>query len=203
MVDTLGPGVPHLASKLKSMYPGVTFSILNYGVGASNIEYGIERLTNDYTYLNEHKSSLLSQNPDVVIVESFAYNHWNNSKSDLDRQWLAINKIIETIKLNNPHTKIVLSATIAPYCPTYTDGSANLPPERKQIECDTVKAYLQNLVNFATSQKYPLADVYHASLNGSDGNPKYINSGDHIHPSEAGKSLFAQLVTSKIAGVLE
>lgn len=202
MVDTLGPGVPHLSQELKKAYPTISFTVLNYGVGASNIEYGITRLTNGYTYLEETKPALLSTNPDIVVVESFAYNHWDNSQSDLDRHWLAINKIIETIKNHNSNTKIILSSSIAPHCATYTDGSANLPPERKFKECETVKAYLQNMVNFATSQSYPLADAYHASLSGSDGQEKYINAGDHIHPSDAGKLLFAQKVAEQVKKLL-
>ena len=47
MIDTLGPDVPALKSKLSSLYPGVAFQLLNYGVGATNIDYGLERLTND------------------------------------------------------------------------------------------------------------------------------------------------------------
>lgn len=201
MVDTLGPGVPHLANELRIRFPGVKFTVLNYGVGASNIEHGIERLTNSYTYLNEAKTSLLSQNPDIVVVESFAYNHWDNTQSDLNRHWLDISKIINIIKTNSTNAKIILAATIGPYCPTYTDGSANLPPERKYVECETVKAYLQNIVNYAGSQKFPLADAYHASLTGRDGNPKYINQGDHIHPSDSGKQLFANKVANAFAAL--
>lgn len=202
MVDTLGPGVPHLRNELKKTFPTASFTILNYGVGASTIDYGITRLTEKYTYLGIEKVPLLSTRPDIVIVESFAYNHWENTKSDLDRHWLAIAKIVGIIKNQSPDTKIILSSTIAPHCATYTDGSANLPPERKFKQCETVKAYLQNMVNFATSQGYPLADTYHASLSGGDGQPKYINQGDHIHPSDAGKILFAQKVVEQIKIVL-
>lgn len=200
MIDTLGRDLPHLKQALKERYPTISFTLLNYGVGASNIEHGKDRLTNGYTYLGESKPPLLSQNPDIIIIESFAYNHWNNNQSDLDRQWLTIAKIIDTIKQHNPQTKIVLASTIAPYCPTYTNGSANLAEPYKFIACTTAKAYLKNMVNFATSQNYPLADAYHPSLQ-SDGNgaPKYINQGDHIHPSDAGKALFAEKVVEAIS----
>ena len=198
MVDTLGPDLPHMVKALKERFPLVTFTLLNYGAGATNIESGLSRLTNDYDYLGVHKPAVLSQNPDIIVIESFAYNHWEGTQSDLDRQWIAIAGVIETIKIRNPSTKIVLAATIAPFCATYTDGSANLPLERKFSECQTVMKYLQNLVNFATSQNYPLADAYHASLNGTEGNPKYINQSDHIHPSDSGKQLFAEKVSQAI-----
>ena len=106
------------------------------------------------------------------------------------------------VKTRNPDTKIILATAIAPYCPTYTDGSANLPEPRKFIQCETVKAYLQNTVRFAESENYPLANAYAASLQGNEGNPKYVNSGDHIHPSDAGKELFSKLLVEKIEKML-
>ena len=194
MIDTLGETLPDLLKQLKQRFPNTNFTLLNYGAAATNIEYGLKRLTDNYSYLGKNVSALLSQNPDIIVIESFAYNHWDNTLGDLNRQWLTLGKIVETIKSHNSNTKIVLAATIAPYCPTYTDGSANLPPERKFSECATVKAYLNNLINFATSQKYPLADAFHPSLQGNEGNPLYINAGDHIHPSNEGKQLFAKTV---------
>lgn len=202
MFDTLGPGIPHVASKLKAQYPKTNFTLINHGVGASNIESGLNRLTNGYTYLGEKRKAVLEENADIIVVESFAYNHWDDTQSDLDRHWTTIAKLVETIRQKNPQTKIILAATIAPHCPTYTDGSANLPPERKQKQCETVKKYLQNMVNFATSQKYPLIDAYHPSLKGTDGNPTYINQGDHIHPSDAGKNLFAREFMQVVQTVL-
>ncbi len=202
MVDTLGSDLPHLKKELSRRFPGIEFTLINHGVGASNIETGLTRLTNGYNYLGENRPAVLSQNPDIIVIESFAYNHWENTQSDLDRQWITLAKMTETIKSKNPDTKIVLATTIAPYCPTYTDGSANLPPERKSVECATVKAYLQNLINFAGSQGYPLADAYHASLSGGDGNLKYINQSDHIHPSDSGKALFSQKIAAAIEKVL-
>lgn len=202
MVDTLGRDLPHLSSFLKSRLPGIKFTLINHGVGAANIESGLSRLTNGYTYLGENRPAVLSQNPDIVVIESFAYNHWDNTQSDLDRQWTTLARMTDTIKSNNPETKIVLAVTVAPYCPTYTDGSANLPPERKYSECATVKAYLQNAVSFAGSSGYAVADAYHVSILNGEGNPKYINQTDHIHPSESGKMLFSRKVAEAIVNGL-
>lgn len=203
MIDTMGGNLPELASVLKSRFPGVTFRLLNYGAGATNIDSAEDRLHNSFNYLGTTKPPLFAEHPDIIVLESFAYNHWDNTQSDLDRQWLAIAHLTDVIKSALPDTKIVLAATIAPHCPTYTDGSANLAQPRKQIECDAVKAYLQNMVNFATGQKYPLANAYHASLSGGDGNPKYINGGDHIHPSTEGKILFSQKIADALQSLLK
>jgi len=201
MVDTLGPGVPHLQSKLTTLFPTTHFNILNYGVGATNAEYGLERLTHDYTYLGNHIASLVSQHPDMVVVESFGYNPFSIGEGALDRHWLTMAKIIDVLKGQIPGVKIVIAATIAPNAKVFGDGAAGLSfgPIDKWQHVDVIKKYLDSTVRFAQSQHLPLANIYNPSL-GSDGNGNlaYINPGDHIHYSDAGRELFAQKVTEAI-----
>lgn len=201
MIDVMQPDLPQLKSALQKYYPNAQFKLLNYGVGASNIEYGRERLTSDYTYLGKNFPSLLSQNPDIIVIESFAYNHWDNNQAGLDRQWLTLASIINTVK-NNSQAKIVLATTIGPDENTLCDDidGISLPPDQKREKAQTIKAYLQNLVNFATSQGYPLADAYHPSLdNLGNGKAIYINASDHLHPSGPGGELFAEKIAEAIA----
>ena len=197
MVDTLGPGVPHLASALKQTFPQTEFTIYNYGVGGTNIDYGLQRLTSDYLYLDSPVPALVNRHPDIVVVESFGYNPYSFDEGALDKHWLALAKIVDTLKSRIPNVKIVIAATIAPDATTFGDGSAGLSftPEDKRKRTDVIKQYLDSTVRFAQSQNLPLADAYHPTLNAP---AKYINGGDHIHPSEEGKQLFAQKVTDAI-----
>ncbi|HUV43152.1 MAG TPA: hypothetical protein VMY36_04615 [Patescibacteria group bacterium] len=200
MIDVMQPDLPQLEAALKKYYPQAQFKLLNYGVGASNIEYGLTRLTKKYTYLGREFPALLSQNPNIIVIESFAYNHWDNNQTGLDRQWLALGGIIQTIK-NQSQTKIVLAATIAPNENTLCNGidGINLPPDQKKEKAQTIKKYLNNLINFANSQNYPLADAYHPSLNENEnGQAIYINEGDHLHPSGPGGELFAEKIAEAI-----
>lgn len=201
MIDTLGPDVPALKAKLSSVYPGVNFQLLNFGVGGTNIDYGLERITNGYSYLGEQKPSLVSQNPDIVVVESFGYNPYSFNEGALDKHWLALANIIDTIKANLPGVEIVIAATIAPDAKTFGDGAAGVSfsAEDKWKRVDVIKKYLDNAVKFAQSQKLTLADAFHPSL-GGDGNGRetYINQGDHIHYSDAGRSLMAQKIAEAI-----
>ena len=201
MVDTLGPDVPHLKDKLRAMYPTTEFSIRNYGVGGTNIDYGLERITNGYTYLGESKPSLVSQNPDIVVVESFGYNPYSFDEGALDKHWLAMAKIVDALKANLPGVKLVIAATIAPDAATFGDGAPGLSfgAEDKWEHVDVIKKYLDNAVKFAASQKLPLADAFYPSLDGNgNGKEVYINQGDHIHYSDAGRALFAKKVTEAI-----
>ena len=201
MIDTLGPDVPALKSKLSSLYPGVAFQLLNYGVGGTNIDYGLERITNSYSYLGEQKLSLVSQKPDIVVIESFGYNPYPFDEGALERHWLALAAVVDTLKANLPGVKIVIAVTIAPDAKTFGDGAAGVSfsAEDKWKRVDVIKKYLDNAVKFARSQGLPLADAFHTSL-GSDGKGKetYINQGDHIHYSDAGRQLFARVVANAI-----
>lgn len=201
MVDTLGPGVPHLKNRLSALYPNTLFTILNYGVGGTNIDYGLERLTRDYDYLGRHVPSLVSQRPDIVVVESFGYNPYSFDEGALTTHWLRLATVVDTIREKLPGTKIVIAATIAPNEGVFGDGVLNWESEGKSKKVRTIKNYLENAVGFAKGEHLPLADAFHASLDGSEnGNLAYINAGDHIHYSDAGRTLFAQKVAEAIVG---
>lgn len=198
MVDTLGPDLPHLRSILSRIYPNVIFwNMRNYGVGGTNIDYGTQRLKNDYSYLGNQIDSLVSQSPDVLVVESFAYNPYPYEEGALLRHWMKLAEIITIAREYIPQTKIVIAATIAPNAAVFGDGAAGLSYdlEAKQRKVETIKQYLVNAIRFARSERLPLADAYHPSLN-EDGNGKlvYINPGDHIHYTDEGRQFFSSKV---------
>jgi len=201
MVDVLQPDLPQLESALKSYYPNTTFELFNFGVGASDLEYAVQRLTNEYEYLGSKYPSVLSVQPDVLVLESFAYNNFGYGQEGLDKQWLLIGEIITKTETLSPDTKIVLASTIAPNSTVYGKGIDGIQWNQAErlVRTETVKEYLQNIVNFATSQDYPLADAYHASLDGyGEGKPVYINAQDNLHPSGPGGELFCQKVAEAI-----
>lgn len=199
MVDTLGPGVPHLVDALKNIYPRTTFTIYNYGVGGTNIDYGLERLTSDYLYLDTPVPALVNRYPDIVVVESFGYNPYSFDEGALEKHWLQLAAIVDTLSNRIPNVKIIIASTIAPDALTFGDGVASFAPQDKTNRTATIKKYLENAVKFAQSQNLPLADAYTPSLAAP---LRYINPGDHIHPSEEGKKLFAQKVAEAIITAL-
>lgn len=201
MVDTMGPDVPNLKSSLSSLYPTVSFTVKNYGVGATNIDYGIDRITNGYTYLGSPFPSITSMNPDIVVIESFGYNPFSYDEGALDHHWLSLAKAVDTIRSNIPKAKIIIASTIAPNANVFGDGAPGLSfsSEDKWKKVNVIKQYLENAVKFAKSQNLPLADAYHPSLDGSgNGNLAYINPGDHIHYSDSGRAFFAKKITDTI-----
>ncbi len=199
MIDTLGHDLPDLQKLLKDAFPSKSFILLNYGQGSTDMENGLFRLTHATTYLDKNYAPLLSFKPDILVVESFAYNHWSGASYDLDRQWTTLVKIIETVKEISPGTKIILAATIAPNSEIFGDGKLNWNFDLKWESSNLAKAYLENMIKFAAASRLPFADAYHPSL-GPDGNGLkiYINNGDHLHPSPEGALLFSQKVVDTI-----
>lgn len=201
MTDTLGPDAPHLRTALKKIYPATSFVIRNYGVGGTGIQYGIERITSGYTYLGKSYASLVSENPDVVVLESFGYNPFGSDESAINSHWMLLAQAVDTIRRNLPSADIVLAATIAPNATRFGDGAPGIAfsSEDKWQRVATIKKYLENAVRFGKSQKLPVADAYHASLlPDGNGNLSYINGGDHIHYSDKGRSLMASQIAKAI-----
>ncbi len=205
MIDTLGPDGAGIGTLLKRTYPETEFTVINHGVGAENIDSGLRRLTAGYTYLGQSRNSVISERPDVIVVESFGYNPYPSSDRTeaVTRHWLKFAEIVDTIRRELPETKIVIAATIAPNWDTFGDGAPfiNMSAEGKRQKTDEIRQYIESTISFAGSQRLPLADAYHPSL-GSDKNGKltYINAGDHIHYSDAGRALMANAVARAIIG---
>ena len=181
MIDTMGPGLPAVKSLL-----GNNFTLLNYGVGATNIEYGITRITSDYNYLGNQIPALSTTHPDVVVLESFAYNPFPDADGGVNRHWLDLAKAVDTLRQNIPGVKIVIAATIAPR------PSEAMSEDHVRV----IRSYLESTIAFAKSLGIPLANAYDGSV------ASYTNSGDHIHYSDAGRIFFAQKLAAAINSVL-
>ena len=193
MIDTLGPGLPAVQTDLNTTYPSTNFTLLNYGVGGTNIEYGIQRITSSYDYLGKHISALADSHPDIVVLESFGYNPFPVANS-LDRYWLDLSHAVDTLRASIPGVKIVIAATIAPNASVFGDGVLAWNPQQKQDKVTEIDSYIENAIKFAQSQHLPLVDAYHAS----GASIQYINPGDHIHYSDAGRALFASKIVATI-----
>lgn len=200
MVDTLGRDLGILQNRLQAQYPGTRFNMYNHGVGATNIDYGITRITTAYTYLGMQLDSVAGGHPDVVVIESFGYNPFPVPDA-LNRHWLALARAVDTVRSSTPDARIVIAATIAPNRDTFGDGAAGLSfsAQDKIQRTENIKSYLDNAVKFAKSQKLPLADAFHATMDASgNGKLMYISGGDHIHYSELGRQFFSAKVADTI-----
>ena len=200
MIDTLGPNIFALQKAISRYYPTKKFKVLNYGAAATTIEYGLTRLTNSYQYLGKTIPSLVSQSPDIVVIESFAYNNFGNTQDGFNKHANSISSIINTIHDQLPKAKVLLASTIAPNSLTFANGAPDVQfSALEKIEkATTIKTYLQNFLDYAKNHHIPFADAYHPSLIQNEGNRQFINSKDNIHPSAYGGQFFCDTVAKAL-----
>lgn len=201
MIDTLGSDLRLVRDELTTVYPKTTFTLLNYGVGGENIVSGLERVTRETTHLGEIRPALISLRPDVVVIESFAYNPFTFETGALEQHWLSLAYIVDALRTNLPDTNVVIATTIAPNSTVFGDGASGLAfrLQEKRERTQIIKRYLENAIRFARSERLPLADAYHPSVDSAgEGKMLYINPDDHIHYSDAGRKLFAATVAETI-----
>ena len=201
MIDTLGPDGGGLAGRLNAVYPDTTITVINHGDGGTNIDTALFHLTNGYIYLGVNRPSVLSQKPDIIVLESCGYNPYPFDTGALDKHWAQLAAIVDTIHQNLPQTKILIAATIAPNWNVFGDGAPGISfsADGKVQKVKTIDSYIESTISFAKSQHLPLADAYDKTRT-PDGNGEiqYINLGDHIHYSDSGRALFAQTVANAI-----
>jgi hypothetical protein len=205
MVDVLGPGIPYLEDKLETYFFAHDFDVYNCGVGATNIKYGLERLTNSYEYKGAEFPAVLSLQPDILVIESFAYNNFGYGQEGLDKQWMYLARIVDKVKEESPSTQIILASTIGPNSKIYGDGISGIHwnQAQKLIKAETVRKYLDNAVKFAESEGYSVANVFEVSTDiAGEGRPIYINPDDNLHPSNSGKELFCDQVFKEIKKIV-
>lgn len=189
MFQTMGEAAP-LKNILEEDLPEYNVKILNFGIGSTSIETAPGRV-----------SGVVAQNPDIVALDSFGYNH---SAITLDQEWQILAQVVDDFKAKN--IKVILVANIAPNGNIYAKGveGLNWTDSQRHDEAEKTKAFIKNIINFAGSTKLPLADAYSESL-GPDGEGKtmYIESTSNIHPTPEGHLLVYQKIAQAVVAILK
>jgi hypothetical protein len=201
-----GPEMLDLKDSLSNTFCDIDFELHNYGVSGTRAEYGKYRITHEYPnpFKEGNMKCLSAVSPDLVIVESFAYNHRLDGKHQIQNYQNELRQLVEKIKETTP-AKVIFLVTIPPdkdnflaNIPTYND--VNLELRREWAEY--ADHYLKAAVEFAKKEGLPLANVYERVQHHVDeGTPIqwFIDQNDHIHPSR-----YTYLITAKeIVNVIE
>jgi hypothetical protein len=200
MTDTAGPDCIELKQQLEQHYPETPFELFNYGVGGTRVGYGLWRLTHEYEFRGIKYAPLVAINPDIVLLESFAYN--NGSDGDfpggLEHFRDMHYQIVATLRAKTG-AEIVFVVTVAPDPDRFLESVSNFiftpPPVLRRMAEERVK-YLQEGLKIAAELGLPVVNVYQATLDAaSRGVPlgTFIDQNDWIHPSAAGHRLTAGL----------
>lgn len=192
MIDTMGERLEYLEHSLKASYPDVNFTLYNYGIGAQNVEMGLERWNNRLDYQDRHYPAITEVKPDIVIVGSFAYNPF--SPYDRNRHWIGLTKLVQQAQTVSPH--VYMLAEIAPLRSNFGKGpnGVNWDENTAYTHSGWIVEQLENVVGLSKTLQVPLIDVFDPSK----GHPEYTNPSDGIHPSVAGHEFTADIITNTI-----
>lgn len=201
ITESLGENADGLRKSLIKLYPDNEFVNYNYGFGSTNILSLTDRLTKETTYQGTKFPPILKQGFDLIIIESFAYNPLSDFPLDegLVRYEKALDAAVRKIIRERPETVIALMTPIAPNKENYGKYTYELSPEVRTNWVRERLAYINKLTEYANKNNIPLINVYEKSvLPNGDGNLKYINPTDYIHPSVEGKKLIEQTIADFI-----
>lgn len=192
MTLALGPRGGTFNQYINELYKKDNIGILvdNYAKGSSNILSVNEELTKKTTYWDWTFEPLLSRDFDLILVESFGYNPLSplSLEDGIKKQNEALGELMKTLITTHPNSAVVFVATIAPNKESYAKKVLlNIPTEDRIKQAQERIAYIENHISYAKAHNIPVVNIYEKSLNVQrDGELKYINPDDYIHPSFEG-----------------
>lgn len=202
MTHALGPRGGRFTEVISEAYPGAFFEVSNYAEAGQNIEMMEEHLYKVVTPAGDVTlKPVFDGDPQVIIIESFGYNPLSQHGlgGGLKKQNEVLTHIMQKLTERFPNTVIFFMATIAPDRDTYGRKVLKSDSQGSRLQADERIAYIKNHIKFAQDHDIPIIDVYSESLDAQgDGDTKYINPDDNIHPSAEGLELMSQVMTKRI-----
>lgn len=194
MTAALGPHGGGLSEYMNSLYKKTPQDpqriIIDNYAKSSNILAVNDQLTKKTTVSEYTFGPLLSDDFDLILVESYGYNPLSQFgiQGGIKQQNLALDNLMKTLITTHPHAAIVFVATISPNRENYAKLTQpnNSAQDRAKLADERI-TYIKNHIQYATSHNIPLINIYQKSLTpNEDGNMIYVNPTDDIHPSFMG-----------------
>ncbi len=200
MIDTLGDSIPYFDKQLTKRFPNATFSIMNYGEGAQNVEEGLRRFDEPFLYRLRSYPPVATIEPDIIILGSFAYNPFD--PHDRDKHWLTFAKLIEQARKTG--AQVYVLAEVAPRRYEFGAGAqgVNWEPAIAYEHSGKIVQQLENVIGLAKNFNVTLIDTYTESLiskNKSEGKAEYVNKIDGIHPSQKGQEYMIDKIVTTLS----
>ncbi|MFW5436745.1 SGNH/GDSL hydrolase family protein [Paenibacillus apiarius] len=200
-----GAEMTELQDALQRQYPDQPFELFNYGVSGTRAEYGIYRVTHEYPnpFGPGNRKCLSAVSPDLVIVESFAYNHRLDGKHRVDNYQQVLGQLRDVLRAATP-AKLLFLVTIPPDKERFLD---NVPTHKdvalalRQEWAEGSEMYLEAAVSFAKKESVPFINIYERVKElVAKGTPIrwFIDQNDNIHPSRYAYELIADEIVQAI-----
>ncbi|MEK9178827.1 MAG: SGNH/GDSL hydrolase family protein [Patescibacteria group bacterium] len=197
MIDTMGEDLDYLSLALKKKYPGTNFKLLNFGIGAENVEKGLARWNSTLTYKERNYPPITQVNADIIILGSFSYNTFD--PHDVSRHREGLKKLIEEARITSSDVYLLLE--IAPLAEGFGQGKngPNMLPADAIAQSNRILEQLDDSLSLGKELGISLINVYTPSqLNGRYGEISNVNQDDGIHPSGQGHELTARIIVSEV-----
>lgn len=208
MTHALGPYGGQFNQYIHEAYPDKGFIIANYSQANQNVTTLDTRLYEKIDVWDTSFEPILQEDPDLIIIESFGYNPLSELgiEAGLAKHEEVLDRVLSTLEKELPQTKIFFLATIAPDEDTYAQKILNTDdPDASRKAAQEREAYIEKHIEYAKEHSIPLINAYELSKTNGDGNTKYINPDDQIHPSPDGIELISREITRVLveSGVIE
>ena len=206
MTEAAGPALPHLAVALREAWPGVPFDLVNLGRSGTRAGLLLWRLTHDEWIGGRLCPSVVSLQPDIVLVESCAHVNAADGvigddglKHFRDMHW----RVVATLREKSA-ADLVEVVTLPPDGEHLLETAAayvHTPAAIRRWMAKDRRVYLEEAVRMAQAWELPLANVYQAALDAmAKGVPlaRFIAALDWQQPSEEGHRLTARIVVEAL-----
>jgi len=204
MTDTLGPACLPLREALEEAFPDIAWVFRNHGVSGTRADYGLYRLTRDYPRDGGVVKSVAYDDPDLIIVESFAYNHIIDRAEGLPHYRAALDAIVDGIAAST-RARVLFVRTIPPDHHAFLDGVPNyfgVPASDRARLAAVVDLYMAEAASWAATRDVLCADAYgaaRAAIAGGIPHRLFVDPADNIHPSLFGHRFVARQIVDTLA----
>lgn len=202
MTAALGPHGGPFSEYLHEVYDKPGFIVDNYAVGSSNIQSLQKRLNEPLEVDGSTYAPILTRGElDLIIVESFAYNPLSHLERELSyvEHERELKHLLEDVANSLPNTRVILMSTIAPSSDRYARFVQNLTTEQSRAQAQERIDVLNHHITLAGRWALPIINIYAYSRNSQgDGDLRYINPDDYIHPSVDGVELISRTMSEFI-----
>lgn len=196
-----------LAGHLAGWQPAVDAELFNYGVGATRAELVLYRLRYEFWHGRERMQPLPILAPDILVLESCAFNNSNDQQAGLNNFTHVWDQILATCRELAPQAHVLLYLTIAPVAEMPDERANRLffgaLPEIFALRHHWRGIYQQAFAQWANHRGLPLVDVRQHVLNKAAETPvKHWVAADGVHPNPAGVELISAQIAAGIQALL-
>lgn len=202
MTHAFGPRGGVFTEIINKKLPGTFFEVSNYAQANQSILVFLDTMQKPFQAdLDLVLPPVMEGDPDLIIIESFGYNPLSQfgRVEGLRKQEEVLMEVMLRLTQKYPDAHIMFLATIAPDKKTYAENISEITEEERWVLAEERIEYITNHMKFAQKYGIPIINAYEKSLDDqSDGDLKYINPDDNIHPSSEGLALIGRTMSDKI-----